>query len=221
MELHWDEIFLPDELISSKEFVDIVKDALIMEWSPPEGLIENYDKWLENYKTWHEHLIPLESFEITLDEAIEKYGLPYFSPAEDPEKTSGKIQIKNVQRDNDDRLILMKEAKNRHDARWYMILHICWFNARTTWKIVEFLFPEYEWRIIESSGHVLVTTGTIKQLKSYLIDGVFDKENPFYIADPVIKGHKLLKDLMKDINSWEVFDNFDNYSVKCKRQFFF
>jgi hypothetical protein len=214
MELDWDSIKLPQKLLDDPNFKTAVKIALRSEWSPPEGMIQNYDKWYENYLIWHAHLIPIEDFKIPLEKAIETKGLPYYSPAENPEKEKELYIV----RDNKNRLDLIKHAKDKYDARWYMILHGCFFNATTIWLIVNELYPKLNWKAIESNGHVLITTGTKEQLYDYLYK---NGDNNFYIADPVVSGKENIAKLMKDIKTWKVYDDVYNYHTKCYKEFYF
>jgi hypothetical protein len=241
MEIDWDRIILDDELLNNYEFQRAVKNALLMEWPPPEGYIINMNDWVNNYQTWHAHLIPLDSFFIPINEAIEYNGLPYYTPVEDPTKISLDINIlrelygdwsdkqlelniiskSNMIRDTKVREELISKAKNRRDVRWYMILHICYFNASIMAKIVRWIWPDQNWKIIESSGHVLVTDANKDQLLMYLRDGIYDKNKPFYIADALISGRQNISNLMlRDADRWTVYENLDDYESKCYREFF-
>ena len=222
MEIDWNTISLPQSLLDDSEFKTAVKNTLRMEWPPPDGLIQDMDEWLRNYKTWHRHLISIESFQIPLDVAINTYGLPYYTPAENPDNFIDEISRVYVQRDIDERLELMEKAKDKYDARWYMISHICYFNATTMGIIAKHLWPNRSWKIIESRGHVLVTDGSKEQVYQYLKNGIYDPQKPFHILDAVVHGREMIGALMlNDADRWVVYNSLDNYAGKCYREFFF
>jgi hypothetical protein len=197
MNINWDNIILEDDILDDPNFKIIVKTTLRTEWPPPEGLILNIEQWKRNYDSWHAHLVPIEDFMISIEEAIETKGLPYYSPAEDPntvsEESRPPILLDNLDREN-----LIRAAKDKHDIRWYMLLHGCFFNAATIWFVVNKLYPEYKWRAIEdfygSCGHVVITTATKEQFFNYL-NGL--EYEDFYIADPVVTNRENFIGLMK------------------------
>ncbi len=82
MEIDWEQIILPEELINSALFKHIAINSLVNVW-PDKCLTLN---WGNYYDNWHRHLIPLSSFLIPIQQAINLYGLPYFSPSENPVK---------------------------------------------------------------------------------------------------------------------------------------
>lgn len=216
MELDWDKTILPETLITSKNFLTSVRTTLRTEWKPPDGLILDYDTWYKNYLMWHAHLIPISDFDISLDEAIRLKGLPHYSPTENPEAVSEQWKP-IIERDIKDRENLIRKAKNRYDIRWYILLHGCYFNASTIWIAMNYLYPKLKWRALESKGHVLITTGTTKQVYDYLFE---NGSSDFYIAEPIVKGKDQIKDLMKSDLDWKEYDDVYVYYTKVYNEFF-
>ena len=223
MNLDWDNLRLGDDILDDPNFKVLVKTALRTEWPPPKGLILNPEGWKRNYDIWHRHLVPLEDFMIPIEEAIETKGLPYYSPAEDPNNVSEESRP-YVLIDNLDREELIRKAKDKYDMRWYILLHCCYFNAATIWFAVSNLYPKLKWRAIEDSeggcGHVVITTATKEQFYQYLNGNLADlKDENFYIADPVITTRKNFAGLMagKELKG---YNDLYTYFDKVYKEFF-
>ena len=77
MEIDWNEVILTEEILNNVSFKQNVRKTLceIFPWGK---------NWTRYYDTWHRHLIPISSFLLSIDDAVKTYGLPYFSPSEDP-----------------------------------------------------------------------------------------------------------------------------------------
>lgn len=220
MEVDWKAARLTDDFLHSPEFWARLKANL--EQSYPTDRIDT--GWTAYYDTWHRHITPLSDFLVPIDEAINKFGLLHYSGDENPlelqnhydkmnldtefQALLGSNSTQNVKNALDDEAYRLafqaKVGNNKYDIRRYILMHHCWNNAKMIYLAMCHIYPDKTWHVIVSSGHAIVTDGTIEQLRDYLYtDGPAD----FMIAEPLFDE---LKGLMPDPKTWRSLESKDD-----------